>query len=55
MDNKEYRDIERRSGGERTGGADVAIALIKWVAIVAVVLVIAYVVLNLVGVIEGVF
>ena len=49
------RDMMDREGGSRRGGAFTAAVFIKYAAIVIVVLVIAYVVLRIVGAIQGAF
>jgi hypothetical protein len=51
------RDMMERETGSRSGsgGAFTAAVFIKYAAIVIVVLIIAYVVLRIVGVIQGVF
>ena len=51
------RDMMNREGGSRGGGdgAFTAAVFIKYAAIVIVVLVIAYVVLRIVGAIQGAF
>lgn len=58
MDRRDYEEIERRearnAGGGTSGGAAVLITFIKWGAIVFIVLIFAYLILSLAGVIEGV-
>ena len=52
------RDMMERETGSRRGGGDgafTAAVFIKYAAIVIVVLIIAYVVLRIVGVIQGAF
>jgi len=47
--------VDRETGSPRSGGAFTAAVFIKYAAIVIVVLIIAYVVLRIVGVLRGAF